>query len=208
MSEENRKRTRTQSGDGPQSLTMEAVEVLLKHVREEADKRVADADKRVTEMKAEMAQRIAEVKTEAAQRVAEAKADADKAHDRLVDFSTFALNLASKTVIDSKPRLDTVKGALRNTDLLTYGCQGRLTKRESRASFSFSKGTRREVANDLEDSIEKNVSRGVIVKCVTRFRSIADADNLSKRCIDDIGSFWDENKNKYDKVSVKRRRKV
>lgn len=188
---------------------------LLRQAKEFAEKRLeevkAEAEKRIAEIKAEADKRVAEADKRATEQVAAADKRADKAHDRLVDFSKFALNLANKTVAESTPRLETTSNILhrhhRNT--ITYGCAGQVIQQQSKATFSFIEGTKRDIDEEIEHPFHKYIKRGVNVENITDFKSFADTNQVSKKCIDACNTVWNNEKDNYDKVSispVKRRR--
>ncbi len=169
------------------------------------------AEKRLEEVKAETEQRIAEIKAEADKRVAEADRRADKAHDRLVNFSEFALNLVNKTAIESTPRLEATATILRkhHRNTITYGCAGQVIQEQSKATFNFIEGTKREVDEEIKHPIHRYVKRGVNVENITDFKSFVDPKQVSRKCIEDCSTIWNDEKDNFAKVSispVKRRR--
>ncbi len=164
------------------------------------------AEKRLEEVKAEAERRIEEIKEEADKRVEEAnkRADAaekrvDKAYDKLIDFSKYALNLANKTAVESMPRLETTTNILskHHRSSITYGCAGQVIQEQSKATFSFIEGTKHDVDEEMKHSIRRYVKRGATV----------DSKQVSKNCIEACCATL--NNEKYTKVSaspVKRRK--
>ncbi|RLN94206.1 hypothetical protein BBJ28_00024132 [Nothophytophthora sp. Chile5] len=176
----------------------------------EADKRVAEADKRVAEMKETTEKLVAQaekIAAEADKRTAEAEKRSERAHDRLCDFSRYALNLAQETFTRSSPRLVNANAGLLDTNKLTYGCQGRVLRHhDDSATFDFVVGTRKEVAAEIDVPIQEYTSRDVAsIKPVTRFRSVADTDKLTKRCLKNARGSWEKTKTEFQ-VPPKRRK--
>lgn len=99
---------------------------LVEAAEKRADKLVAAAEKRADKLAAEAEKRVIDVKLEAEARadklVADADKRADKAHDRLVNFSKFALDLASNLKRDSTPWLSNEASEIKESQYITYGC--------------------------------------------------------------------------------------
>ncbi len=192
-----------------------AADKRVVEIQAEADKRVTEADKRVAEIMAYVDKlankRVEEIREISNKQVEAANARADKAHDRLIDLSKFALNLASKTVNESTPKLESTTSILskHHRSSITYGCAGQVIQEQSKATFSFIEGTKHGVDEEMKHSIHKYIKRGANVEKITEFKAVVDAKQISRKCIESCCTIWNNEKKNYDKVSAspaKRRR--
>ncbi|KAE9037316.1 hypothetical protein PR003_g6406 [Phytophthora rubi] len=191
----------------------------VEDANQRADKAVEDANQRArraeenAESRAQRAEENAEKRadkayTRAEKAVADAEKRADKAHDRLCAFSGYALKIMSDLKRDATPAITQANELLAQRDhRKIFGCCGRLVLRDNDATFDFVEGSAGHIVRQIETAIEPYTRRAVRGgQAVTLFKPIAHPRELTKRSLDQVAVFWENNKANYEQVRKRRRR--